>query len=117
MNQRVHLFWRGCLTLKLSLSWKTVTGLSSDLLSAFSPLGFSTGMVVRSTCLSMLFDSAAAAAMMTTDRANCDYLRFVVMGEGFVEVERESRWAGSRKRSGRRGGRYRSTVPLLGREG
>ena len=30
MNQRVHSFISGCLTLKLSLSWKTVTG-SSEL--------------------------------------------------------------------------------------
>lgn len=30
VNQRVHSFISGCLTLKLSLSWKTVTG-SSEL--------------------------------------------------------------------------------------
>lgn len=36
MNHKVHLCIRGCFTLKLSLSWKTV--ICSP--SAFSPFGF-----------------------------------------------------------------------------
>jgi len=48
VNHRVHLFIRGCLTLKLSLSWKTVTCSVSDCELSFSPAG-SIGMVERST--------------------------------------------------------------------
>lgn len=66
MNQRVHLFCRGCLTLKLSLSWKTVTGLLSSLASLpFSSLPFGEiGMVERSTCWSMLGVSVSDADIL-----------------------------------------------------
>lgn len=59
MNQRVQLEARGCLTLKLSLSSKTVTGFTSeDAASAeaealFPPSG-DTGMVDKSTCSDIL---------------------------------------------------------------
>lgn len=77
MNQSVHLLWRGCLTLKLSLSWKTVTGLPSSAASLLfsAPLG-EMGMVERSTCWSMLVASVAAAAIVAV---------FVSRGS-FVEV-------------------------------
>src|SRR4051812_36645361 len=62
VNHSVHLFWRGCLTLKLSLSWKTVTGLSSSLAATPSPLPLGEmGMVERSTCWSILGVSTAVA--------------------------------------------------------
>jgi hypothetical protein len=77
VNHRVHLFIKGCLTLKLSLSWKTVICSSPD-----SPLGFlfsswpleppgEMGMVERSTGdagLSSLEDEATAAAMIAIVR-------------------------------------------------
>ena len=68
MNHRVHLFCRGCLTLKLSLSWKTVTGVPSALVSPpsdLSPPVGEMGMVDKSTCLSMLPASVETSAMMT----------------------------------------------------
>lgn len=74
VNHRVHLFINGCLTLKLSLSWKTVICSSPEL----SPLGFlfslcplvpsgEMGIVERSTGdegLSPLEDVDATAAAM-----------------------------------------------------
>jgi hypothetical protein len=54
VNHKVHLFIRGCLTLKLSLSWKTVICSSSSsplalvISSALSPHG-EIGIVERST--------------------------------------------------------------------
>lgn len=60
MNQRVQSCARGCLTLKLSLSSKTVTGLLEDEAAAsveaegsLPPSG-ETGMVDRSTCSAIL---------------------------------------------------------------
>lgn len=60
MNQRVQSCARGCLTLKLSLSSKTVTGLVEDEAAAsveaeasLPPSG-ETGMVDRSTCSAIL---------------------------------------------------------------
>lgn len=53
VNHNVHLFCSGCLTLKLSLSWKTVTGVPPSFASASTPPPGETGMVERSTCLSM----------------------------------------------------------------
>lgn len=56
VNHKVHLFWRGCLTLKLSLSWKTVTSfpsISTAGVSSCSPSG-ETGIVLRSTCSSAI---------------------------------------------------------------
>lgn len=51
VNQRVHLCIKGCLTLKLSASWKTVicsSSLAADLFSPEAPSG-EIGMVDRST--------------------------------------------------------------------
>ena len=59
MNHRVHLFSSGCLTLKFSLSWKTVTTLPSASFVSEAPPEGEMGMVERSTCWSML---AAAGA-------------------------------------------------------
>jgi hypothetical protein len=58
VNQSVHLCIRGCLTLKLSLSWKTVTcsaGSTRGFLfsSLFAPSG-EIGIVDRSTGMSGL---------------------------------------------------------------
>ena len=59
VNQSVHRFESGCLTLKLSLSWKTVIVLPSSAASAAAPFGLfppsgEMGIVVRSTCSDML---------------------------------------------------------------
>lgn len=52
MNHSVHLCIRGCLTLKLSLSWNTVICSSpfspASVLTSLSPVG-EIGMVERST--------------------------------------------------------------------
>lgn len=60
VNQSVHRFESGCLTLKLSLSWKTVTVLLASSgaseaasLGLFPPSG-EMGIVLRSTCSDML---------------------------------------------------------------
>ena len=49
MNHKVHLFANGCLTLKLSLSWKTVTCSLSTFGFLFSSPTGEIGMVDRST--------------------------------------------------------------------
>lgn len=60
MNHRVQLEARGCLTLKLSLSSNTVTGLESVEAAAsleaevLLPPSGETGMVDRSTCSDIL---------------------------------------------------------------
>lgn len=70
MNHRVHLCISGCLTLKLSLSWKTVIcsspGSPFDFGSLLAPAG-EIGMVERSTGevgLSFSLADAAMAAMI-----------------------------------------------------
>ena len=63
MYQRVHLFMSGCLTLKLSAEWKTVScslllgelAAPSVTVSA-SPLGGETGISVRGRCSSGMAD-------------------------------------------------------------
>lgn len=70
MNHRVHLCIKGCLTLKLSLSWKTV--ICSSPVSPFgfvslSPPAGEMGMVERSTGdvgLAFSLTGAATAAMI-----------------------------------------------------
>lgn len=59
VNQRVQSCARGCLTLKLSLSSKTVTGLLEEAAAsveaeALLPPSGETGMVDRSTCSAIL---------------------------------------------------------------
>ena len=68
VNHKVHLFCRGCFTLKLSLSWNTVTGLSLSFASVASPPFGEMGIVERSTCLSIAGTSDTAAAMITSAR-------------------------------------------------
>ena len=82
MNHNVHLCISGCLTLKLSLSWKTVI-----CSLAASPLGFlfssvapsgEIGIVERSTGdagLSPLVGADAVAAAMVSLRWRCWELR------------------------------------------
>lgn len=70
MNQRVHLFMRGCLTLKLFLSWKTVICSSAEPFGPlFSPWLFDPsgeiGIVERSTCeVESVADAEATAVAM-----------------------------------------------------
>ena len=80
MNHKVHLFMSGCLTLKLSLSWKTVICSSSlspflVLSSALSPSG-EIGIVERSTgeegfTFSLTGVEAVAAAMIAVEYCMC----------------------------------------------
>lgn len=60
MNQRVHLFIKGCLTLKFSGEWNTVNcslllaseAPASSASSSLSPLGGETGISLRGRCSS-----------------------------------------------------------------
>lgn len=67
MNHRVQLCARGCLTLKLSLSSKTVTGsdegaaASVEVEGSLPPSG-EMGMVDRSTCSAILNDGLVGIA-------------------------------------------------------
>ena len=79
VNHKVHLCIRGCLTLKLSLSWKTVicsspvaASLLGFLFSSRGPSG-EMGIVERSTGS----EAAAAAMMSIIDR--CSMIRDVPM--------------------------------------
>lgn len=57
VNHRVHLCISGCLTVKFSLSWKTVmSSILESAVSALLPPSGEMGMVVRSTCAAMVTD-------------------------------------------------------------
>ena len=61
VNHSVHLFVKGWMELKCSLSWKTVTGLpesSDDEAAVALPPSGEMGMVVRSTCSDILTNVA-----------------------------------------------------------
>lgn len=62
VNHNVHSLMSGCLTLKLSLSWKTVTSPEVSVEVPFPPSG-EIGIVDRSTCA----DSTAAAMIAFCD--------------------------------------------------